>query len=535
MSEPATISTAPFAGVWHRLLEEAPPLGQGGVQDRSTIVLWTQSECSMYVDLRLPQGHPGRPDMIHQRLPARPSALSANGYSQQAKKALSQDAQLYSALLQQQSFAGVLTVTKDDTTPHQVAVKEDPVLKQLSSSTIASSCPSVLPPLFTCHWERRIDCQPPATRLDIGVCAPQLPPLANGSILLRETGDDASYAEDWLLLGTESGSSSSGSNMAATLVTENGVERPGYWVWTNNRFAYAIGYPTTEEDCKSLNVPVEVAQVKQATAGQTLKELLPKILDGDQSATLDVLGSYVAVAGTVTTHQDGTRDWIIQYSTHAELVGCSLLTEGKDGEDPDSLRSCSWMEHWDATDLQQHVRSENGKSLVRIWKVESHANLPQTPRKIYGMDPHPDYVDVDMPRTVALPSFSLTPLSPEHVQEDYEAVVASIDVLQGTFGNEWPVGLTTDDNLIDLSWHEREFTLQRSFSWIVREPKGQEGGSYLGCVYIFPEQGCRGKAKVVTWIRAEQADRPAILEKLNEEFKGWLDGKLSALEITLDW
>ena len=480
--------------------------------------------------------------MIHQHLPTRPSALSAKGYSQQAKVALLQETRrpLYTALLQQQSFAGILTVTEGDTTPHQVAVKNDPVLKQLSSSAAFCSSSS-LPSLFTCHWERRIDCQPPATRLDVGVCAPQLPPLANGSILLRETGDDASYAEDWLLLGTGSSSSSSSSSictsMAATLVTENGVKRPGYWVWTSNRFAYAIGYPATGDDCRALGVPVGAAHVRHAAAGETLKEVLPKILQGDHSAILDVLGSYIAVAGTVTTRQDGTRDWIIQYSTHAELVGCSLLTEGQDGEGTDSSRSCSWIDRWDATKtkLHQHVRSENGPSLVRIWKVESHANLPQPPRKVYGMDPHPDYVDVDMPRTIPLPSFYLTPLSPEHVHEDYEAVISSTEVLRDMFGNDWPVGLTADDNRIDLSWHEREFTLQRSFSWIVREPGANDCGSYLGCAYIFPEQGCRGKAKVVTWITAEHADRLGVLENLNKEFKEWLDHKLSGLDITLDW
>ena len=136
-----------------------------------------------------------------------------------------------------------------------------------------------------------------------------------------------------------------------------------------------------------------------------------------------------------------------------------------------------------------------------------------------------------MPRSLALPSFALTPLSPEFVDEDFEAVTSSVDVLSGLLGNEWPQGLTKEENRIDLSWHEREFTLQRSFSWIVRDPTSNV---YLGCAYLFPEQGRSGKAKVVTWIR-QQSDRIVLLEKLNLELKVWLESKLDGRNYILEW
>lgn len=604
----ASISPAPLAGVWHRLFEQSPPLdgGGGGAQDRTTTVLWTQSPCGLYVDLRLPAGHPGRPDTAttRRRVAPRPGALAAAGYSARAKEILlsREDADdddhrlLYEAVLRQQSFAGRLIVTRGDatTTSHRgVAVAADPVLRQLSAAASQQQEqpqegeegePPFLPPLFTCHWQRSVDCQPPATRLDVGVCAPQRPLVAtDGSVLLmRETGDDAGYAEDWLLLPSSSTSDDDDFRMAATLVTEDGIPRRGFWIRTaSRRFAMAIGYPVVTADDGGDDVPARAAaQVSQqaATEGQTLETLLPELMrreqspedgdDDDENSSrreagriLDVLGSYVAVAGTVVDRggkggRGDVRDWKIQYSTHAELVGCSLLIEGEDEDEDDDVNStvCSRIEHRDATDtLIQRVPLEDGTVLERVWKVESSSSQadpfspppPTTPRRriCYGMDAHPDFVNVDMPRTWTLPSFGLTPLSPDRVREDYEAVVESTDVLRGLLGDDWPVGLTIDDDRIDLSWHEREFTLQRSFSWIVRAPAtngrdeddDDEDRPYLGCAYLFPEQGRRGRAKVVTWIRAQRADRLTLLDKLNQELKEWLDQKLSGLNITLEW
>ncbi len=66
----------------------------------------------------------------------------------------------------------------------------------------------------------------------------------DGSVLLRETGDDGSYAEGWLRVpGSETGPF-----FALTLVSEGGQgrthsnnARTGYWVRAGNRFAYAVG------------------------------------------------------------------------------------------------------------------------------------------------------------------------------------------------------------------------------------------------------------------------------------------------------
>ena len=136
------------------------------------------------------------------------------------------------------------------------------------------------------------------------------------------------------------------------------------------------------------------------------------------------------------------------------------------------------------------------------------------------MDPHPDFAEVDLPRSFDLPSFRMTPLTAEQVDEDYEAVMSSAHVLKDIFG-DWPEGLTRADDLTDLHWHDREFTCRRSFSWIARDGNG----TYLGCAYLFPELGTRGKTRLVTWIR-DTAERDVLGTILDAEMRAWLEKHL---------
>lgn len=132
------------------------------------------------------------------------------------------------------------------------------------------------------------------------------------------------------------------------------------------------------------------------------------------------------------------------------------------------------------------------------------------------MDPHPDFADVVLPRDFALGAYRLTPLSPDFVDEDFDAVMAAGPLMTGIFGS-WPEGLTRADNLIDLAWHEREFTARRSFSWIVRDPSGE----YLGCFYVFPTLGRRGHAKAALWL-CEMPDRAGVAQTLQAALSAWL-------------
>ena len=46
----------------------------------------------------------------------------------------------------------------------------------------------------------------------------------------------------------------------------------------------------------------------------------------------------------------------------------------------------------------------------------------------------------------------------------------------------WPTGAVTEDNYVDLVWHEPEFREGYSFAYVVRHHDGR----YLGCCYLYP-------------------------------------------------
>jgi hypothetical protein len=145
------------------------------------------------------------------------------------------------------------------------------------------------------------------------------------------------------------------------------------------------------------------------------------------------------------------------------------------------------------------------------------------------MDPHPDFAGVDWPRSMAVGPFAFTPLSPDQVDEDLAAVLAAAPVLDGIFGPVWPTGLTREANLIDLAWHDREFTARRSFAWIIRDG----AGAYLGCFYLYPAMGTRGRAQAVFWL-CDMAERQAVAAQLRSALDIWLVANLPT-GIALSW
>ncbi len=125
---------------------------------------------------------------------------------------------------------------------------------------------------------------------------------------------------------------------------------------------------------------------------------------------------------------------------------------------------------------------------------------------------HPDYLASPPPGTASVGDLRLEVLGPEISEEDFEAVMASADRLEGLFGDAWPRGLTLAENTIDLAWHLREFEAVRSFAWVIRDASGR----YLGCCYLFPTLGERGRAHGWIWFRtgglAEAAESAATAE-----------------------
>ena len=74
--------------------------------------------------------------------------------------------------------------------------------------------------------------------------------------------------------------------------------------------------------------------------------------------------------------------------------------------------------------------------------------------------------DFDVPDVLEHPRFRLRMLSVNDLVKDYDAVMSSVEHLRTTFSREsdssWPEGLTIEDDLVDLGWHQREFTLRSS-------------------------------------------------------------------------
>ncbi|MFM7402654.1 MAG: hypothetical protein ACKO1N_00890 [Erythrobacter sp.] len=89
-------------------------------------------------------------------------------------------------------------------------------------------------------------------------------------------------------------------------------------------------------------------------------------------------------------------------------------------------------------------------------------------------------------------------------------------------GGKWPEGLTLEQNLIDLGWHQKEFQRRRSFAYTVVR---LDESAVLGCVYILPTQKRGFDAEVYLWARESQL-ASGFEDRLYAKVKDW---------ITTDW
>lgn len=351
VEEPGSNDTCRIvAGVWIRLWEE-DPLGDSAGADRDTLVLWTQTPCGLYVDLRLPKESPGQSFSAAARAGyvPNPQSISADGldactYASQGD---------FDIFMKQKSFAGRhLQVSSGDTTSSGEALTNDTVLADL-----ASDCDAAIP-LCTCFWKRDIDYQPPSGGLDIGVCASASPLESDGKVDLRETGDDASYAEGWRrLAGTNDGPF-----VALELIEENGKSRKGFWAVTGNRFAYAVGRP---EKVTSVIGSASKSPGIEDCVGMTLPIALEYILGSDETNTkkLALAWSYCGVAGTISE----SDQWTIEQSINPNLVGCDLIQSKSS-----TKKACSYLTQATACDdiIDQVLIDDNSSNkTVRRWKI----------------------------------------------------------------------------------------------------------------------------------------------------------------------
>ena len=137
---------------------------------------------------------------------------------------------------------------------------------------------------------------------------------------------------------------------------------------------------------------------------------------------------------------------------------------------------------------------------------------------MYSRSITPDGFDV--PIQYITKKFVLRPLTIDYVDEDYEVVMSSVNHLYKLMDNsEWPKGLTLEENLIDLGWHQREFSLGHSFAYTVLSP---ESNKIIGCCYIYPSANPQYEVQVFYWIK-ENLLKDGLESELGITIKSWLE------------
>lgn len=131
--------------------------------------------------------------------------------------------------------------------------------------------------------------------------------------------------------------------------------------------------------------------------------------------------------------------------------------------------------------------------------------------------------DFDVPATLETDSFRLRMLTVSDVVKDYDAVMTSKPYLLDMFEDwgGWPEGLTLEDNLIDLGWHQKEFMRRTSFTYTV---VSLDDARVLGCVYIFPTRKQGYDANITFWARESAEDDPAD-KALGAAVRAWIESE----------
>ena len=127
--------------------------------------------------------------------------------------------------------------------------------------------------------------------------------------------------------------------------------------------------------------------------------------------------------------------------------------------------------------------------------------------------------EFQVPATLETKEFRLRMLTVNDVVKDYDAVMSSVQHLKTIWpGSGWPNGLTLEQNLIDLGWHQKEFQRRRSFAYTVVTP---DESRVIGCVYINPTRKQGFDAVVFLWAR--ESELPGGLEaRLHAAVKDWV-------------
>jgi RimJ/RimL family protein N-acetyltransferase len=127
--------------------------------------------------------------------------------------------------------------------------------------------------------------------------------------------------------------------------------------------------------------------------------------------------------------------------------------------------------------------------------------------------------DFDVPRVLETGRLRLRPLLASDAVKDYDAVMTSAERLKTVFRpGPWPDGLTLEQNLKELAWHEIEFQERRSFAYTV---VSLDESRVLGCLYFYPTRRGGHDVEVSCWVRASEAET-GLDPHLFETVRRWL-------------
>ncbi|NNF06561.1 MAG: GNAT family N-acetyltransferase [Candidatus Eisenbacteria bacterium] len=127
--------------------------------------------------------------------------------------------------------------------------------------------------------------------------------------------------------------------------------------------------------------------------------------------------------------------------------------------------------------------------------------------------------DFNVPEKLETDEFRLRMLTVHDVVKDFDAVTSSAEHLKTIWpGGKWPLGLTIEQNLIDLGWHQKEFQTRRSFAYTVVSLSEE---TVKGCVYIEPTRKTGYDAEAYLWARQSELAN-GLEDRLFDEVKKWL-------------
>ncbi|MFB6893241.1 BTAD domain-containing putative transcriptional regulator [Kitasatospora sp. NPDC056327] len=105
----------------------------------------------------------------------------------------------------------------------------------------------------------------------------------------------------------------------------------------------------------------------------------------------------------------------------------------------------------------------------------------------------------EVPERLEGPGFLLRPVTIRDLAQDHALVTGARDELRRHFGQVWnwpPPGLTEEQDLIQLAWHQQEFVRRSSFALAVVTPGDDR---MLGCVHLDPPGDPRDEADLIFW------------------------------------